>query len=215
MYLLLALTITFVSVMYPIVYYVHDANHAQKCAVRPQYRFVHRISQPLLFYGLPDLFLLSNLLTVYALCKRHQQMALLSCDDQRKPDSRVNDVHSSRKQRQLTVMLITVSLTFYLFSTPAMIIFITELFPAKNRDLNRVKRDFLFGQISVVLLQLNNAVSEDDRLHVPASNHLVAFFLDELSRLLLCWSTFSSSHTTYLLRIFHQIKVILSSVYSL
>jgi len=72
---------------------------------------------------------------------------------------RIFDVHSSRKQRQLTIMLVTVNFAFYLFTTPAMIIYIAEYSPPKHSEIDKLKRSFVFSQASVLLLQLNNAVS--------------------------------------------------------
>lgn len=212
MYILLTVIIVFLSSTYPFVYYTKDPHHVEKCAVRPNHRSKHRILQPLLFYGLPDIFLLSNLLTVFALCRRHQRFPLKSCDEKRQSDSRVNDPQSNRKQRQLTVMLITVSLSFYLFTTPAMIAFINELFQKKTRDLTRMKQNFLCGQISVLLLQLNNAVS---RKLSPDSFVFSNGCLDEFSLLFIYWSTFSSSDTTNISRIFRQTSTLFSSLCSL
>jgi hypothetical protein len=56
-------------------------------------------------------------------------------------------------------MLVTVSLSFYAFSTPAIIAYILDYYPPTHRELNKIKIRFLFAQITVVLLQLNNAVS--------------------------------------------------------
>lgn len=209
MYTLLTVIIVFLSSAAPFVYDTNDPKHVQKCAIRQKLRSTHRIVQPLLFYGLPYIFLLSNLLTVSALCRRHQQLPLRSCDEKRQSDSRVNDVHSSRKQRQLTVMLITVSLAFYVFTTPAMIVFITDLFPTKDRDLTKMKRSFLFGQISVVLLQANNAVSNQSH---PDSMRF-HWSLGEFSLLLVCWSTFSTGHSTDISRIVRSHPKLLSSLY--
>ena len=72
----------------------------------------------------------------------------------------VSDVNSSRKQRQLTVMLVTVSLSFYLFTTPAQIFYIKRHERPTHRNLQKIKHDFLFEQISVILSQLNSAVSK-------------------------------------------------------
>jgi hypothetical protein len=80
-------------------------------------------------------------------------------NDGKKVEMRITDIHSNRKQRQLTIMLVTVSLSFYLFTTPAMIAFINEFSPNKDKDIERAKRTFLFSQISVVFSELNNAVS--------------------------------------------------------
>jgi hypothetical protein len=56
-------------------------------------------------------------------------------------------------------MLVTVNLAFYLFTTPAMIVYISEYFPRKHFPIDRLKRAFVVSQIAVVILQLNNAVS--------------------------------------------------------
>ena len=72
----------------------------------------------------------------------------------------VNDVNSSRKQRQLTIMLVTVSLSFYLFTTPAQYFYFQELKVPTHRNLRKTKRSILLKQISVVLVQLNDAVSK-------------------------------------------------------
>mgnify|MGYP002378461014 FL=1 len=70
----------------------------------------------------------------------------------------VSDTNANRKQRQLTIMLVTVSLTFYLFTTPAQISFYNQHYSRPDRSIEQMKREFLFGQISVIILQLNNAV---------------------------------------------------------
>jgi hypothetical protein len=158
MYILLSVSIVFFSVTFPIFYHENRMQHNRKCSVRAQHRLLLRIYQPILFYAIPDLLLMSNLFTVYALCQRHRQISSKHSNDERRLDLRIIDVHSNRKQRQLTVMLITVSLSFYLFSTPAMIVYIKELFPNKHRHLRKMKQDFLIAQVSVILLQLNNAV---------------------------------------------------------
>ena len=159
MYILFTFSFLFSSLTFPFIYHQNEALHNLKCSVRSEYKLLIRIYQPILMYGLPDLFLLSNLFTVYALFHRDHQLSSSSTTDDHKSDLRVADPHSSRKQRQLTIMLITVSLAFYLFTAPAMIAYIHESFPQKHRDLKKMKREFLFSQISVLLLQLNNVVS--------------------------------------------------------
>ena len=159
MYILLSVSFLFFSLTFPFIYHQNEALNNRKCSVRLKYKLLIRIYQPIVMYGLPALFLLSNLFTVYALFNRHRQLSLMNSHDERKSEIRISDLHSSRKQRQLTIMLITVSLSFYLFTAPAMIVYIREFFPTKHRQLSKMKQDFLFSQISVLLLQLNNAVS--------------------------------------------------------
>lgn len=105
-------------------------------------------------YGIPDILLLSNLYTIYSLFRRRTQQS-----KNQNSDSCITDANSNRKQRQLTIMLVTVNLAFYLFTTPAMIIYIAEGSKPTHRDLFKHKRQFFFSQISVLLLQLPNAVS--------------------------------------------------------
>jgi hypothetical protein len=107
---------------------------------------------------------------------------------------RISDVHSNRKQRQLTVMLVTVNLAFYLFTTPAWVMYILELSPPKHQEITKLKRSFLFAQISVVLLQLNNAVSY---LCIEnKTDYLTVFSLDKFYILLFCWTTISSNNNS-------------------
>jgi hypothetical protein len=153
-YILLGVAFLIFTSTFPIIYH----SNGKKCLIRPDYGLIHRIYQPIFMYGIPDILLLSNLFTVYILIHRQSQYK------KRLPDNddikmRISDVHSSRKQRQLTIMLVTVNLSFYLFTTPAMIIYIAEYFPRKHSDIRELKRSFVFSQVSVLLLQLNNAVS--------------------------------------------------------
>jgi hypothetical protein len=159
MYILLSISILFFSISCPFIYHTDDKISRYKCLIRPRAVLILRIYQPILFYAIPDILLLSNLFTVYALCRRRQRLASVCSQNDDKLEMRVTDVNSSRKQRQLTVMLVTVSLSFYLFTTPAMILYISEYFPPNDRKLSKRKSAFLFSQTSVVLLQLSNAVS--------------------------------------------------------
>ena len=141
------------------MYNINQTSKTQKCRVRSHFGIILRIYQPILFYAVPDLLLLSNLFTVYALCRRTKRLSALRLDDQTATEMRINDINSNRKQRQLTSMLVTVSLSFYLFTTPAMVVYINEYYPPKHRELEKLKLNILFSQISVIFLQLNNAVS--------------------------------------------------------
>ena len=121
-----------------------DPPKNSKCFVRRKATLIVRIYQPILFNVLPDLFLLSNLFTVYTLCRRRQRLSLSYINNGNKVEMHVSDVNSSRKQRQLTIMLVTVSLSFYLFTTPAIILFIKQHKRPTDPDLQKIKRDFLF-----------------------------------------------------------------------
>jgi hypothetical protein len=169
MYILLTIAIIFFSVTFPLIYHtgepsknetsINETKKNYKCYINPKSGLLVRIYQPILFYAIPDLLLLSNLFTVYSLCRRRQQLSSAYYNNGDKLELRINDVHSNRKQRQLTIMLVTVSLSFYLFTTPAMILYIAEYRPRVHRDIKKIKQDFLISQISVIFLQLNNAVS--------------------------------------------------------
>ncbi|UJR21500.1 hypothetical protein I4U23_024584 [Adineta vaga] len=156
-YILLSVAILLFSSTFPIIYHTDENSHRKKCVIRPQYGLVHRVYQPIVFYGIPDLLLLSNLFTVYCLFQRRKQHKRLSNDET--SELRISDVHSNRKQRQLTIMLVTVNFAFYLFTTPALIIYIAEYSPPKHREIDKLKRAVLFSQTSVLLLQLHNATN--------------------------------------------------------
>ncbi|CAF0935475.1 unnamed protein product [Rotaria sp. Silwood1] len=158
-YIFLTISVIIFSVKFPFVYDLKHAFVKKKCHVHSNSGLILRIYQPILFYAIPDLLLLSNLFTVYALCRRTKQLASAFLKDDGKSDMRINDINSSRKQRQLTIMLVTVSLSFYLFTTPGTIIFISEYNPVRHNDLSKTKRNFFISQISVILLQLNNATN--------------------------------------------------------
>jgi len=159
MYILLTTSIILLSGTFPFIYQINNTLKNQKCLIHPKYGLIVRIYQPIVFYAIPDLLLLSNLFTVYALCQRQEQLSSMRLNNGEKFEIRVNDLNSNRKQRQLTIMLVTVSLSFYLFTTPAMVIYIAEFQRPKHRHIEKIKQSILFSQISVLLLQLNNAVS--------------------------------------------------------
>ncbi len=163
-YTLLTVAIILFSSTFPIIYHTDDSSGRKKCRIRPHLGLIHRVYQPIVFYAIPDILLLSNLFTVYSLIRRRKQQAQrLSDADQ--CEMRISDVHSNRKQRQLTIMLVTVNLAFYLFTSPAMILYIAEYNPPKHIEITKLKRSFVFSQISVIFLQLNNAVSEFEDMH--------------------------------------------------
>jgi hypothetical protein len=144
------------SSTFPIIYHKSENPNKKKCLIRNHLGLIHRVSQLIIFYGIPDLLLLSNLFTVYVLIRRRKEQKRLS--DSNPFEMRICDVNSNRKQRQLTIMLVTVNLAFYLFTTPALISFIAENYPPKL-EINKLKRSFVFSQVTVLFLQLSNAVS--------------------------------------------------------
>lgn len=151
--LLLTTAVTFFSSTFHIFYVWHD-QHRKKCILREKYALFHRIYQFILLYGLPDILLLSNIYTLWILLRRQHQSNPVNSS----LELRVNDPQSNKKQRQLTIMLVTVSLAFYCFSTPAIIMFIREHFSPKKATAHQLKRNAFFSQVSVPLLQLQNAV---------------------------------------------------------
>ena len=146
------------SITFPIFYHTSNSVNRKKCRIRSNYQLILRVFHLVAFYAIPDILLLSNFYTIYLLIRRRKEQKKRSLSDDA-CEMRVSDANSNRKQRQLTIMLVTVNLTFYLFTTPAMILYIAEYFPPKNPELDKLKRSFLFSQISVIFLQLNNAVS--------------------------------------------------------
>ena len=163
-YILLAVSLVFFTASFFFFYDLPLSRERKRCELRQQSAVIHRVYQIALFYGIPDLLLLSNIFTIYSLFKRrqqqqHHQRSSSSDSPSSKAivEMRVSDVHSSRKQRQLTIMLVTVNLAFYTFTTPAIIISFMEAHPPTDARLK--KRLWLLGQWSVPLLQLPNAVS--------------------------------------------------------
>ncbi|CAF3390542.1 unnamed protein product [Rotaria sp. Silwood2] len=154
-YILLTVSIILFSTTFPIIYNININSERKKCSVRREFKLILRVYHPIVMFLVPDILLLSNLYTVYSLYQRHKQQSL----NDENLNMHIRDIHANRKQRQLTIMLVTVNLTFYLFSTPAVIMFIAEIFPPNHSDLNRLKRFFLFSQISVLISQLHNATN--------------------------------------------------------
>ncbi|CAF3086126.1 unnamed protein product [Rotaria socialis] len=154
-YILVTIAIISFSTAFPIVYNIRGDPIKKKCTIRKDFQLALRIVQPIIMLGIPDILLLSNFFTVYSLIRRRLQH---SSNDE-KLQMRVSDVNSNRKQQQLTIMLVTVNLAFYLFTTPAMIIYILEITPPNHRILYKLKRSHIISNMSVVLLQLNNATN--------------------------------------------------------
>jgi hypothetical protein len=160
-YTLITVAIIIFTSSYPIIHH----TYRQKCVIRSHLALIYRIYQPIVMYGIPDILLLSNIFTIYSLIRRgkKKECRLSDCD---KIEMRISDVNSNRKQRQLTIMLVTVNLTYYLFTTPAMIIYIDEYSPRNNLDISKLKRSIVFSQVSVLILQLHNAVSYNFNIYI-------------------------------------------------
>ncbi|CAF1157865.1 unnamed protein product [Adineta ricciae] len=158
-YILLASAIILFTAIFPFTHHIVTTPTNVKCSLRSSGGLIIRIYQPILFYAIPDLLLLSNLFTVAALCQRTHRLASTYVNETENSEIRVSDVNSNRKQRQLTIMLVTISLSFYLFTTPALVAFIAQQTMSKNRPVDQIKNTFLLLQISVVFLQLNNATN--------------------------------------------------------
>jgi hypothetical protein len=144
------------SSTFPIVYTVDKVQ--QKCGVRHRYQKLIRFIKPTIFYFVPDLLLLANLFVIYELfmAKRQRTQTLMNPEN---AIHQLNAISFNRKQQQLTIMLVTVSLSFYLFTTPAIIDYIHQINPPKNRDIKTLKMRLLMANISVLWLQMSSAVS--------------------------------------------------------
>lgn len=161
---------------FPLIYTIDMVQ--QKCGVRSQYQKIIRIIKPIIFYFVPDVLLLANLFVIYELfkAKRQRQQTLMD------PDSATNQLNAisfNRKQQQLTIMLVTVSLSFYLFTTPAVVDYIRQMYPPPRNDVKRLKQRFLMANLSVLWLQMSSAVSPRSFADSRASSAV-----DELSLLL-------------------------------
>ena len=89
------------------------------------------------------------------MAKRQRSQKLIN------PENAIHQINAAsfnRKQQQLTLMLVTVSLSFYLFTTPAIIDYILQRHPPKHRDLKRLKLRFLKTNLTVIWLQMSSAV---------------------------------------------------------
>ena len=155
-YILILLAVILFSSTFPIVYIVDEIQ--QKCGVRLQYQKIIRFIKPTIFYFVPDLLLLANIFVIYELfiARRRRTKTLMN------PENAINQLNAisfNRKQRQLTIMLVTVSLSFYLFTTPAIIDYIRQMRPPKSHNIKRLKRRFLMTNLSVLWLQMSSAVS--------------------------------------------------------
>ncbi|CAF0785806.1 unnamed protein product [Adineta steineri] len=144
------------SSTFPFIYTIDKIQ--QKCGVRYRYQRIIRFIKPTIFYFVPDLLLLANLFVIYELfmAKRQRQQTLMN------PENAVHQlgaVSFNRKQRQLTVMLVTVSFGFYLFTTPAIVDYIRQMNPPKHHDVKRLKLRFLMTNLSVLWLQMSSATN--------------------------------------------------------
>ena len=161
--ILVLITFIILSSTFPIFYHTDSLTAHGKCRLHPERAFEHRLHQLITMYFIPDILLLSNFFTIFTLFRRKREQENLS---ENKMNMRITDVSSHRKQRQLTIMLVTVNLAFYVFTTPAIIAYLysSKSTAKEQRDLKRAKRDILWSQITVPLLQLNNAVSRKQML---------------------------------------------------
>ncbi len=154
-YILLLFSLILFSSTFPIVYTIDKIQ--QKCGVRHRYQTIIRFIKPTIFYFVPDILLLANIFVIYELYMAKQQRTKTLMN----PENAVHQLNAisfNRKQQQLTIMLVTVSLSFYLFTTPAIIDYIRQINPPKHHDLKRLKSRFLMANLSVLWLQMNSAV---------------------------------------------------------
>jgi len=159
-YTLILFAFILFSSTFPIVHTIDKFQ--QKCGVRRQYQKIIRFIKPTIFYFVPDFFLLANLFVIYELfmAKRQRTKTLMNPEN---GNNQLNAISFNRKQQQLTIMLVTVSLSFYLFTTPAIIDYIYQINPPKHHNAKRIKLRFLLMNLSVFWLQMSSAVSYPDK----------------------------------------------------
>ena len=155
-YILILFAFLLFSSTFPVIYTIDEIQ--QKCGVRPKYQTIIRVIKPTIFYFAPDILLLANLFIIYELfmATRQRKKTLMNPEN---ATNQLNAVSFNRKQQQLTIMLVTVSLSFYIFTTPAIIDYIRQLHPPQHHKIKRLKTRFLLMNLSVLWLQLNSAVS--------------------------------------------------------
>jgi len=179
-YLLIFSAFVYFSITFPILHTIDKRQ--KKCILRQQYQTIIRIIKPTMFYFIPDLILLVNLFIIYELfmAKRQRSQKLIN------PENAIHQINAAsfnRKQQQLTIMLVTVSLSFYLFTTPAIIDYILQRNPPKYRDIKRLKLRFLRTNLTVVWLQMSSAVC----LVFYIISFQIIFSLDKFFILLFIW----------------------------
>lgn len=154
-YILVLFAIALFSMTFPLFYTVSRGQ--EKCFVRARYQTIIRIIKPTIFYFIPDLILLINLFIIYELFKARRQRTQTLIN----PENAIHQINAAsfnRKQQQLTIMLVTVSLSFYIFTTPAIIDYIRQRHPPRYRDVKRLKMRFLRTNLTVLWLQMSSAV---------------------------------------------------------
>lgn len=156
-FILILVALVLFSMTFPIFYTVN--RRQEKCLVRARYQTIIRIIKPTIFYFIPDLILLINLFIIYELFKARRQRTQTLIN----PENAIHQINAAsfnRKQQQLTIMLVTVSLSFYIFTTPAIIDYIRQRHPPMHRDVKRIKMRFLTTNLTVLWLQMSSAVGE-------------------------------------------------------
>ena len=154
-YILVLFAVTLFATTFPI-FYTFSQKH-EKCFLRARYQTIIRIIKPTIFYFIPDLILLVNLFIIYELFKARRQRTQTLIN----PENAIHQINAAsfnRKQQQLTIMLVTVSLSFYIFTTPAIIDYIRQRHPPTYRDVKRLKMRFLRTNLTVLWLQMSSAV---------------------------------------------------------
>lgn len=154
--ILLLFALILFSSTFPLFYTIDKEQ--QKCGVRYQYQMILRVFKPTIFYFVPDLLLLANVFVIYELFMARKQRTKTLMNPENAVQQ-LNAVSFNRKQQQLTLMLVTVSLSFYLFTTPAIIDYIRQINPPTDYDLKKLKMRFLTANLTVLWLQMSSATN--------------------------------------------------------
>ncbi|CAF1004291.1 unnamed protein product [Rotaria sp. Silwood1] len=155
MYILIFITFA-LSLKFPLVYTINQ--NEQDCDVREQFRAFFRFIEPAIFYVIPGLILLVNFFTIYELfiAKRQRTQMLMN------PDNTINSISTntfSKQQKVLTIMLLTDSLSFYLFTIPASIHYMLWTRKLHNLDVEEIKIRILISYVTDTMRHMSSATN--------------------------------------------------------
>ncbi|CAF5006656.1 unnamed protein product [Rotaria sp. Silwood1] len=156
MYTLIFLTFIFSSLSFPLVYTINKNKIA--CDLREQFRALFRFVQPAMFYFIPGLILLVNFFTIYELLIAKRQRTQILINPENATNS-INAISFNKQQTVLTIMLVTDSLSFYLFTIPACINYMLWKNLSYDIDTKEYEMRYLISNLTNIWRQMNSAVS--------------------------------------------------------
>ncbi|CAF1487372.1 unnamed protein product [Rotaria sp. Silwood1] len=156
MYTLIFLTFIFSSLSFPLVYTINKNKIA--CDLREQFRALFRFVQPAMFYFIPGLILLVNFFTIYELLIAKRQRTQILINPENATNS-INAISFNKQQTVLTIMLVTDSLSFYLFTIPACINYMLWKNLSYDIDTKEYEMRYLISNLTNIWRQMNSATN--------------------------------------------------------